>query len=428
MIDEFLKVAYAGALKQKEEAELEGLLRHLPAAELHKIANGTPVAELYGELDKTAMVEIDGSQSKSYLDRFKGTPLFEQAIALEQEELQADMQDMQQRQQRRAEGQNEGAIWDMKDKIRLRKRMLELDLAKQEAGGAPPGEPVQGAGAPGPVPSEGVQDNSQGLGGGVAKVGGVKEALSPGLIGKAVESTALKGGLSDPTRFSKALGLGARVASKGHELGGAVGNALKGQGQHLMDTVNKLGSSPEEKTAFADNMGRALARQDFEKAAHAQVLTTFGRRAGELMAKTALGMGDVTGMLGKAAPMAQKALGFAAKNKALTGAAIGAAGGALAGGPGNRLAGAAGGAALGGAAGVAAGGGGGMGEKLRGQAKSLLGAAPKPSGGRATMPGMGGDLNTPSLAPPNPLHFAQKDLLGRPKMAMLAALRQMALA
>lgn len=299
MLNEFLKVAYEHETRRQEEYELVGLLKSIPTLELRKLADGTPVAELYKHLEKTAH-----DDPGCFLDRFKGTPLFDQALALEQEELQAEMLD----QQKREEQRTDMSAWDLKDKIRLKKRMLELELAKQEAGASPiPGEPVQGAGAPGPVPAEGVQDASQGLQGGVAKVG----------------------------------------------------------------------SAYAEKVAFADQMGRALARADFEKAAHAKMLNEYGTKAGAVMAKEALNMGAVTGALGKLGPMAGKALGFAAKNPGLVGAGIGAAGGALASGglskdqQGNRhlgraLAGAAGGAALGGAAGQFGGG----------VVKSMKGGAP----------------------------------------------------
>ena len=187
MFEEFLDVIYEKTSRQQATFEVIGLLDGLPDWEVEKIASGMPIAELYGHLDrkpltKTAMSDCspDG-EPKSFLDRFKGTPLFDQAVALEQEELQAEMLDLQKKQESRATRQNEDTIWDAKDKLRVRKRLLELELAKQQGGaaagvpaaGEPVGDTAQGAGAPGPVPAEGVQDSSGGLGGGVAKMGAV---------------------------------------------------------------------------------------------------------------------------------------------------------------------------------------------------------------------------------------------------------------
>lgn len=243
MLNEFLKVAYAQELKKQDQSELTELLSHFPARELSKLASGMPVSQVYA---KTASHD----DPLDFLDKFKGTPFYEQALALEQEELQADMLE----QQKREEREMDANVYNMRDKIRLKKRMLELELAKSEQA-APPGEPMQGSGAPGPVPAEGVQDSSQGLGGGVAK-------------------------------------------------------------------MSSSANSYEQKIAFADNLGRQLARRDFEKAAHAQALNEYGALAGAVMAKEALNLGALGGL-------AQKALANPRATGALIGGGLGAIGGAM---------------------------------------------------------------------------------------------------
>ena len=274
MLDEFLQVAYQTNGRKQAEYELVGLMEGLPVVELRKIAEGTPIAALYSHLDKTAY--LDGScgpdgAPKTFLDQFKGTPLLDQALALEQEELQAEMTDMQKRQERRQQNVADDSLYDVKDRIRVQKRLLELELAKSEMGEAtgaqPPAAgatPAQGAGAPGEVPPE------------------------------------------------------------GPEVGA---NAV-------------VGKTAQAKFLFADNLGREMARADFAKHAHAAKLAKVGGAAGVVMAKTALGLGDIGGaMKGLAAGGGAlgKAVGFAAKNPGLVGAGVGAAGGALAGGPGHRL-------------------------------------------------------------------------------------------
>jgi len=155
MLNEFLKVAYAQETRRQSQQELMGLLDGLPISELRKIASS-------GVMDDA-----------QFLDRFKGTPLFDQALALEQEEIQAEMLAQERQEQQR----NEPSPWEMKNKINLKKKLLEVELAKMDAQPAV-AQPAQGAGAPGPVPAEGVQDDSQGLGGGVAKVASVKRAFA----------------------------------------------------------------------------------------------------------------------------------------------------------------------------------------------------------------------------------------------------------
>jgi hypothetical protein len=295
MLDEFLLTAYTHETRKKAEYEMVGLLKDIPTLELRKLAAGTPIAELYA---KTAYLgdcaPSDSSGPTTFLDKFKDTPFFEEAMALEQEMLEAEAADIAHRVQENSQPRT----WEVMDQIRLKKRLLELKLAKEQAGsagaggappgGAPPGEPAQGAGAPGPVPAEGVQDSSQGLQGGVAKM------------------------------------------------------------------------SAAERVQFSDQFARALARSDFEKAARVEVLLKTGSAAGGLMAKTALpDLAALGGMASKALtaakPIASKVLGMAAKRPDIAGAALGAGAGALAGGPEHRLSGALGGAALGGAAGHLAG-------------------------------------------------------------------------
>jgi hypothetical protein len=360
MLNEFLKVAYEEQLRKESTVEVMSLLEKLPAEELRKLADGTPVARLWPHLEKAAYMDeckSDGTP-KTWLDQFKGTPFLDQAIALEQEELQAEMTDIQKRQERRQQNKLDDNFYDMKDQIRMKKRLLELEKFKAELG-ATADTPAQGAGAPGPVPAEGVQDDSQGLGGGVAK-----------------------------------------------------------------SAAAVLSGTPQEKIAFADNLGRELARQDFDKAAHVELLRMYGGHAGAVMAKQAAGLG---GMLASAAPLAQKALGFAAKNPAMAGAALGAAGGALAGGEGHRLSGALGGAALGHAAGGIGGrvmGGQSLGQAAKGYGGTLMGGgapgARRPSpGGMADPSVLGSRLPTGSpMMPPNVGDFTRPTgMLGRLRAA-----------
>jgi hypothetical protein len=334
MLDSFLEVAYEVETKKSAEFELVGLLKNIPTMELQKLASGTPAAELYANLEKKASDDCAPSDSsdapKTFLDKFKDTPLFEQALALEQESLEAEAASLA----KRIEENSQPRPYEMQDNIRLKKRLLELELAKQTAGAqaAPPDEVAQGAGAPGPVPEAAVQDSGNGLGGGVAKVGEAEKRAAA--LVQFSDSFARALARSD---FEKA----ARA-----------------------DALTKTGSA----------VGALMAKT---------ALPNLG----------ALG-GMASKVIGAAKPIASKALGMAASHPELAGAAVGAAGGALAGGPDHRLSGALTGGALGAGAGhvgrnIAGGmvGGASMGQSAKGyagslvnKAKGLVGGAPPVTG------------------------------------------------
>jgi hypothetical protein len=433
MLDEYLKVAYAQEVKNQDTRELEELLAKLPHVELRKIADGTPVGELFktGSLGPESC-SSDKAGEFSFLSAFKGTPLFDQAVALEQEELQLDMLQQQREEERRAEGD----VWQMRDKVRLKKRLLELELAKSQNGGAPPDEPAQGAGAPGPVPAEGVQDNSQGLQGGVAKLGGMFASMAKGIKGAVTGTKDLGQGFS----MARSGAVSQTAASKARNAASAARTQLPDPRQVAADAAMRQfpKTGAQAKVAFADAFGRTLAKQDFAKAAHARDLEACGALAGEAMAKMGL---DISGIGKTVAGLGTRALGMAAKNPAMAGAALGAGvgaiGGAAAGGPGNRLGGALGGAALGGAVGggaghIAGGGGGALGGKLRGMVG--MGGAPAAAAPAAALKGGVGNVQamkavTPGgraptsallarpggtpLMPPDPAAFQRPGLVSR---------------
>lgn len=138
MLDTWLKVAYDHSREDKAEADLLATMKQLPMEELHKLAMG---------------MACSSDRGPDWLDHFKGTPLFEQAIQLEQEDIQLEMARKQQSEQDRA-------MWDMRDQLHMKKRLLDIQLAQMEqqelmggaAGGAPPAPaaapPAAPAGAP----------------------------------------------------------------------------------------------------------------------------------------------------------------------------------------------------------------------------------------------------------------------------------------
>lgn len=259
MLDSFLNVAYTHEAQAQVERDAVALLKQLPAEDLLKIASGQKVAWLGGP------EPCGPGGASSFLDKFRGTPLFDQALALEQEELQAEMTNLERRKEQRATQQMESGLWDLQDQLRIKKRLLELQLAAQESGmgaqaggGATPplnAPPVpeasaQGAGAPGPE-SAPVEANKT-----AAKkpprVEEEPESPSPGrgrafmeTVGDAAhggaESGALLGGIGGalhgalqpgtvPQRVLRALGHGAVGVGGGALAGGAFGGGLMAPG------------------------------------------------------------------------------------------------------------------------------------------------------------------------------------------------------
>lgn len=159
MLDSFLYAAYTQDKKTKEKRAFIETLKKLPKEELYKVASG--------ELKIANLCSVPGDEG-TWLSRFKDTPLFAQALVLEQQSLQLDAEDIARRSQQRNDD-----IWLQRDQIQLQKRLLELQLvqgATQQAGGVPPAVPgpispeagTQGAGALGPeaggITDSGLQD------------------------------------------------------------------------------------------------------------------------------------------------------------------------------------------------------------------------------------------------------------------------------
>jgi len=243
MLDEFFKVAYAKSQKEEQQHELHLLLKQLPVEDLYKLASGEVTKQAY--LDECG---TGASAPKQWIDRFKGTPLFDQAVALEQEEIQLEMDDLQKRKERKAERQLEDSLWELKDQIRLKKKLLELQAAQTDVTGqlpapataeAPAGPAeAQGAGAVGqetPNPEKTVKDAAQkvamaeDLGRQLARQDFRKEAAQRTLLttgdsaGRVLVKTALD------MNAIKGLGQGAMSFLKSNR-GAAIGTALGAAG------------------------------------------------------------------------------------------------------------------------------------------------------------------------------------------------------
>ena len=84
---------------------------------------------------------LGGDHKNEWLEQFEGTPLLQQALGLARQELDAEMQDIESRQNEPARDE----AWQRRDQLRIEKKKLELDLVAQRNGeqcgeGEPGGE------------------------------------------------------------------------------------------------------------------------------------------------------------------------------------------------------------------------------------------------------------------------------------------------
>lgn len=139
MFDQWVEVAYRHNQTKTASRELLDRMKLLPLDELIKAASGDPTSKL---------AYVDGPEDKQWIDKYKGTPLFEQAVGLEKELLQIDMQENEEHAARRAEEKAEEPrtnFYDMRDALKLKQRMLDLELATtQEAASNPEAKEEQG--------------------------------------------------------------------------------------------------------------------------------------------------------------------------------------------------------------------------------------------------------------------------------------------
>ena len=108
MFDTFTRQLYRAGGRD----DLADALSVVPRATLQKLA--------FGELEC-------GEGHKTWLEKFKGTALFDKALELMQAELEQEAQEMQNRQQSQQ-------FYSAGDQIRLKKKLLELELARTEMG------------------------------------------------------------------------------------------------------------------------------------------------------------------------------------------------------------------------------------------------------------------------------------------------------
>ena len=107
MLDHFLEVAVRADSDHRDSVKLAADLQRLPNELLYKLATGE-VKLSYGENDE-------------WLEKYHGTPMFDEAVQLEH----ADLENEVARQQASAANQSE-QFYKTQEQIRLQKKMLSV--------------------------------------------------------------------------------------------------------------------------------------------------------------------------------------------------------------------------------------------------------------------------------------------------------------
>jgi hypothetical protein len=128
MLDLFLEAAYTKSKEAEARTELDSALAGLPVDYLHKLASGQ---------EKLSYCSMD---AESWLSKFKDTPLFPQALALEEQDLQLRMKEQAQDTKERSENIARGSA---RDALSIKRKMLELEFSKAQAAPAAQGSAMQ---------------------------------------------------------------------------------------------------------------------------------------------------------------------------------------------------------------------------------------------------------------------------------------------
>ena len=127
MFEQWLSVAYRQDQEKTASRRMVNQLKQLPMDELFKAASGDSTSKL-------AYVDGPSDERDSWIGKYKGSPLFEKAVALEKAILQIDMEENQRRAEENAEPKASSDAYERRDAIKLQQRMLDLDLAMESAG------------------------------------------------------------------------------------------------------------------------------------------------------------------------------------------------------------------------------------------------------------------------------------------------------
>jgi len=137
MLNEYLLRAYRQTQTKEASRQLQEKLARFPLQDLIALASGDPTAKL-----AYCDGPCEANEPKTWLDKFKGSPLFEKAVSLEKTLLEADAASDAKRSEER---ETDRELDARRDELRMQKRLLDLDLALEQEGAAAPAEAATAA-------------------------------------------------------------------------------------------------------------------------------------------------------------------------------------------------------------------------------------------------------------------------------------------
>lgn len=241
MLDAFLEVACEHEKKASAYQNMVADMKKLPNEELYLLAQGQS--------------KLAFGDSEEWLEKYEGTPFHEQALALEQECLENSIAKEQKRlakaEEEDAERAERDEEWRRDDAIRLKKRILDLELNKyklQAAGGGEAEEeeeeegeeeeveePEEGAEAAAEEPEEEEAEEEESEEGAPVDVKAAAARMRKAAFKQASQHPSIKkealgmGALTGGVKVLKGLG---RAGMAGMKRGG-----LQQAGQHLQKGV-----------------------------------------------------------------------------------------------------------------------------------------------------------------------------------------------
>lgn len=277
----------------------------------------------------TTKVACFPSNDHNWLDKFKGTPLMQQAIALEQQDIQNEIAEKQYQEQNRSMSRS---FWHNRDQIQLQKRMLELQLAQEQMGvmDAPamteppvgPDAAAAGGGEMAPTPETAMKTAARGDYP-TWVYGAVPGFFGGGGLG------AIPGGLMSQQggELAKSVGVDPIVGAKRSALGQMAGGLVGETGGFLAGSAMGLNPSQAYALATLSGLGGAvtghhMAMRKYRDQAEVQQkqasVLAAGDMVGRAFTKVALGVPDLKNLVSgavnwaKANPRAAAAIGTGA--------------------------------------------------------------------------------------------------------------------
>lgn len=272
--------------------------RQTEQADVHTLET-QKLAQSLSSLPVSVLQKLAFGDDTEWLEKYRGTPLFPQAIELMKADLQAEIQRAQQAEARAAQFKDEDS-WRASQQISLQKKMLDLQLIElqQQADAAEGVQEQQGAGALGPpVATELPQDlgavaDKQASDAYVAKLAMaaapalVKIAADVGMLSKAFNlakanpsltaaaggavTGGLAGAMSDARdEQGRPKGLLGRVAGGALKGGALAGGAAAGAGvlrdMHGGKTLGEVMKGHKEKLQGIWSSAKPAAQQELFK-------------------------------------------------------------------------------------------------------------------------------------------------------------------